>query len=288
MLGPARDGGARVTLLLLALGGPARERRRGERHRAAGRLPGRRGGGRASSRAGSTWACSSPTPPRRSRPRASRRTPGSARRCSCRSRPSSAACAPWWRTPAARTSATASAGSTPAAAMQEAAARRLGVEPAQVGVASTGVIGHRAAARHGRGRRRRRLRRARPRGGELLAGDPHERQRPQARLPRRAPDQRSGQARGPGQGRRHDRAALRDDVLLRPDGRALAPGDARPAHRRLRQALLRPHLGRRAALHERHRVRARERRLGRHDRARVGRRARASARRSTRCSGSSR
>ena len=41
---------------------------------------------------------------------------------------------------------------------------------------------------------------------------------------------------------------------------ALGAGDARPAHRRVRQALVRPHLGGRPALHERHGVRARQRR----------------------------
>ena len=51
---------------------------------------------------------------------------------------------------------------------------------------------------------------------------------------------------------------------------------------------LRPHLGGRPALHQRHGLRARERRLGRAGRARVARRAARSARRSTRCCASSR
>ena len=45
---------------------------------------------------------------------------------------------------------------------------------------------------------------------------------------------------------------LRDDALLRADRRGAAGRDRRPAARRLRQALLRPHLRRRPALHERH------------------------------------
>ena len=44
-----------------------------------------------------------------------------------------------------------------AVAMQEAAAHRLGLEPAQVGVASTGVIGHELPAREGPRRRQQRL-----------------------------------------------------------------------------------------------------------------------------------
>ena len=55
-----------------------------------------------------------------------------------------------------------------------------------------------------------------------------------------------------GQGRRDDRARLRDDALLRADRRGARARDRRPAARRLRQALLRPHLGRRPALDERH------------------------------------
>ena len=71
-----------------------------------------------------------------------------------------------------------------AAAMQSAAAERLGVEPGRVGVASTGVIGHElprdqvlAGVRDA----------CAALGGDadvLLGGDPDERQRPQARLPR--------------------------------------------------------------------------------------------------------
>ena len=44
---------------------------------------------------------------------------------------------------------------------------------------------------------------------------------------------------------------------------ALDADDARPAHRRVREALVRPHLGGRPALDQRHGLRARERRVGR-------------------------
>ena len=69
---------------------------------------------------------------------------------------------------------------------------------------------------------------------------------------------------------------------------ALEPRHRRPAARRVRQALLRPRLGRRAALDQRHRdpdVLGRQRRAGR---SRERGRAAASARRSTRCCASSR
>ena len=92
------------------------------------------------------------------------------------------------------------------------------------------------------------------------------------------------QAKGAG----HDLALLRDDALLRRDRRGAAGGDRRPAARRVRQALVRSHLGRRAALHQRH-----------GDPDGVGRQRRdasspsprtscASARRSTTCCGGSR
>ena len=153
-----------------------------------------------------------------------------------------------------------------------------------MGVASTGVIGIELprdaacwrgvrAACAALGRRRRRL----------LRGDPHQRPGPQARLPRGRARRRPRAPGGAGQGRRDDPAALRHDVLLRADRRRAGARDARPAHRRVRQALLRPHLGRRPALHQRHRLRARERRLRRPRRARERRRAARSARRSTRC-----
>ena len=87
----------------------------------------------------------------------------------------------------------------------------------------------------------------------------------------------------PGEGRRHDLAALRDDVLLRADRRRLDAETARPAHRRVREALVRPHLGGRPALHERHGLRDRERRVGRARSSRRRRTSSPSARRSTRC-----
>ena len=81
---------------------------------------------------------------------------------------------------AARTWATASAASRPRVAMQAAAAEELGIEPEQVAVASTGVIGvelprDRVVARRARG-----VRRARRRRGRLLAGHPHQRRRPRS------------------------------------------------------------------------------------------------------------
>ncbi len=85
------------------------------------------------------------------------------------------------------------------------------------------------------------------------------------------------------QGRGDDPAELRDDALLRADGRRAERRDGGPAAVGLRAAQLRPHLGRRAALDERHRDPPGERRLRRRRRAGVRRRAARSARRSTRC-----
>ena len=112
---------------------------------------------------------------------------------------------------------------------------------------------------------------------------------PEARLPRgrrcrRARVRLAAQAKGAG----HDLAALRDDVLLRPDRRRARAAHARPAHRRVRQALVRPHQRRRPALHQRHGLRAGERRLRRARGAASRRTSSRSARRSTRCCASSR
>ncbi len=145
-----------------------------------------------------------------------------------------------------------------------------------------------AAAREGGERRARRMRRAGRRRGRLLARDPHQRRRPQAGLPRGGAAGREGAARGAGQGRRDDLAALRHDVLLRPDRRRARRGDARPPHGRVREALVRPDQRRRPALDERHGGRAGERRLRRAGRTGVGGRAGAWARRSTPCCASSR
>ena len=87
----------------------------------------------------------------------------------------------------------------------------------------------------------------------LLARDRHHRR------VREAPDARrraavggtvrlSAQAKGAGM----IQPQLRDDALLRADRRRAAARDRRPAARRLRQALLRPHLRRRPALDQRH------------------------------------
>ena len=94
-----------------------------------------------------------------------------------------------------------------------------GLEPAQVGVASTGVIGIELPRERGAGRRRAACDGSPRRGRGLLRGDPDERQRPQAGLSRGAPSPAAGCAGRPGQGRRDDLAPLRHDVLLHPDRR---------------------------------------------------------------------
>ena len=73
----------------------------------------------------------------------------------------------------------------------------------------------------------------------------------------------------PGQGRRDDPAELRDDAVLRADGRRAGAGDRGPAARRVREALVRPHHRRRPALDERHRDPDGVRRQRRARRARV-------------------
>ena len=128
-----------------------------------------------------------------------------------------------------------------AEAMQAAAADKLGLEPAKVGVASTGVIGTElprakalsgiVAACDGLGLDAREFSEA------ILTSD---------RGPKRACLQVSlsggavrlaAQAKGAGM----ISPALRDHVLLRPDRCRDGAGDARTAHRRVRQALLRSH-----------------------------------------------
>ena len=97
-----------------------------------------------------------------------------------------------------------------------------------------GVIGGILAARGElrRGRRRR-----------LLARDrDHRRVREAARRSTSRCPRARVRAERAGQGRGDDPAGLRDDALLRADRRRAAARDRRPAARRVRQALVRPHL----------------------------------------------
>ena len=129
-----------------------------------------------------------------------------------------------------------------------------GVREDQVAVASTGVIGVPLDAGDvikGHRRARGELREYGAR--RLLRGDPHHGQVRQGGRGRRRAAVRHRAADRAGQGRGDDLAGVRDDALLRPDRRGADAGDRRPAARRLRRALVRPHLGRRPALHQRHR-----------------------------------
>ena len=138
--------------------------------------------------------------------------------------PRSTGCGRWWRTPAARTSATGERGIETAVAMQQAAAEALGRGGGPGGRGLDRRDRHGAAAREGGGRRARGLRSARPATRTTFSRrDPHERRRPEAGLPRGDARGGHGAARRPGQGRRDDLAAPRDDVLLHPDGRRLWP-----------------------------------------------------------------
>ena len=149
--------------------------------------------------------------------------------------------------------ATGRRGLEDAARMQRAGAAAAGVPEDCVAVASTGVIGvpldidkviarDRGGAARAGARRRRRVRR----------GDPHDRRDRQARGARGPAPVRGRPAVRPGQGSGHDLALVRDDAVLRRDRRRARAGDRRPAARRVRQALVRPHLGRRPALDQRH------------------------------------
>ena len=161
-----------------------------------------------------------------------------------------------------------------AARMQGAAAMAVGLDPEVVAVASTGVIGVQLPDRpitQGILAARGEL----SENGDEAFGEAI---RTTDLFPKRAcvdvdaaerhrPHQRAGQGRG------DDLAQLRDDAVLRPDRRGARAGDRRPAARRVREALVRPHLGRRPALHQRHGDPDGERRQRGADRARVRRRA---------------
>ena len=114
-----------------------------------------------------------------------------------------------------------------------------------MGVASTGVIGARAAARQAAssGARAACGGARRPTRTSFSRGHPHHRPLAQARLPRGGAAIRHRAAGGAGEGRRHDLAAAtpRCSASCETDA-ALDAGDARPAHRRVREALVRPHL----------------------------------------------
>ena len=121
--------------------------------------------------------------------------------------------------------ATGNRGFEQAARTQGAAAMAGGVREDQVAVASTGVIGvqldagdiirgHRAGARGP----------ARVRPRRLLRGDPDHGQVPQGGRGRRRAAVRHGAADGAGQGRGDDLPELRDDAVLRADGREAGRG----------------------------------------------------------------
>ena len=151
--------------------------------------------------------------------------------------------------------ATGGRGLDAAAKMQGAAAMCAGVREDQVAVASTGVIGvqldgrqgHQGPARPPRRARRRRRRRVR-------RGDPHDRRVPQAGDARRSRCRRARcgcRAQAKGAGMISPRFATM--LCFVADGRRAAARDRGPAARRVRQALLRPHLRRRPAVDQRHR-----------------------------------
>ncbi len=185
--------------------------------------------------------------------------------------------------------ATGKRGLEDAAKTQGAAAIAAGVEESAVVLASTGGISqYLPVERDAEGHPRRQRRAAPRRRRRLPAGDPDDRRVREACLPGgravrwpRPPDRAV-------QGRGDDLAALRDDVLLRPDGRFAGARNRRSAARGHGQALVRPRLRRRPALDERHRRADVLRRFRGQGRARSPRTSCASARRSTRSCASSR
>ena len=214
-----------------------------------------------SSRRGSTWASSPPTSRTPSPPPASPRTPASGAPVIVTEGGGWIACAPWRQFRVLERGRRRARGRDRA---RDAVGGRRGARSGagQVAVASTGVIGiELLRERVVDGVRAACAALARRRG--LLERHPHERRRPQARLPRgHAPGgtvRLAAQAKGAGMiSPRHATmfCFVQTDAALDAD-------NARPAHRRVREALLRPHQRGRAALDERHGRGARERRLGR-------------------------
>ncbi len=150
--------------------------------------------------------------------------------------------------------ATGKRGMDDAAKTQGAAAMALGIEPSAVLLGSTGghqrlPAGGQDARRHPRGPQAAQRRRRH----ELPAGDPDDRRLREARQPLRLAPLRRGAPERAMQGRGDDLAALRHDVLLRGDRRQARARDGRAAAVRVPEALVRPLLRRRPALHQRHR-----------------------------------
>ena len=171
--------------------------------------------------------------------------------------------------------ATGGRGLDEAARMQGAGAMAAGVREDRVGIASTGVIGvqldgQKVVTRPRAG--------ARPRSTRAATSASPTRSGPRTFGPKRASlevELPSGTVRLSAQAKGAGMISPSFATLLCfvRDGRRARARDGRPPARRVRQALLRPHLRRRPALHERLGVPARQRRQRREGRARVARRA---------------
>ena len=220
MLGPARDGGAGVTLLPLELGRAPRARQGAGAHRAARGLRERRlrrGHQARGARRGAAALRARAHGVRRAlhQQRAGRRA-----RWWCPRRPT-------WPALRAITVNSGNAnvsdgerGMATARAQQAAAAEALDLEPAQVAIASTGVIGRELARDKLVAGIRHAAEAMAPNAAGVLRLDPHHRPRPQARLPGgRAALRRDRETGRPGEGRGHALAEVRHHALLRPDRR---------------------------------------------------------------------
>ena len=191
----------------------------------------------------------------RARPASHRAARRRRRCCSAPSAAGSTACARSSPTRAARTRPPARRGLDDAAKTQGAAALAAGVAPDEVALASTGGISHYLPVENvlrGILDAQRQLRR--DGDGDFQQAIQTTDALREARQPRGRAVHGHGARLRPVQGRGNDLAALRHDALLRADRcRLLQRADRRSAARCVRQALVRPRLGRRPAFHQRHR-----------------------------------
>ena len=166
------------------------------------------------------WRCSTPAPPR---PACSPlEMPVGAGRLVPRAAQGAARRARWWSIPATPTPSPARAAARPTKLTAEIAAKAAGCKPAEIFLASTGVIGEpldaaKFAPRHGRpGRARRSPATSSPRRKAIMTTDTF----PKVATAHGEDRQGDGDHQRHRQGRRHDRARHGDHAVLRLHRRA--------------------------------------------------------------------